>query len=529
MNVLIKFRHGLGDAVQLTAVLQMLRHYRPEWSIDVAALPGKHSLYRGLCRRSLELVDVVKEDYDHIYNLDWWESHRTYHECPSTKVSLCLDEVFGLPPEPLTYSVNTGQAAADRVSSYVNGLGPIGLLHYQGNTSSEHKDLDEPTARWALEAMRRRGLTPVLLDWDRRSPLCATYENPGRGNALWGRPDTGDGETLVALCQAATVVVAIDSGPLHCAMATDTPTIGVWTHHHPIHFADVSPATLHLVPHDHASLIRGDQAVGLAAFRRLYRHSPYHCLAEAIEGAMSELLDEGLYLEHGPFAVRRQFAEQDLVIVRDVYYEDTYRMRIFGEHHRSGPQVVVDVGAHIGSFTKLYQEINPQAKFICIEACSENIPVLQRNVGDDVDFMHAACTYEDDIALWNAVFAGTESTGGSIVTKRSDERLDGQHSYRRDSRPLRTVTLEDIMGRLNVDAIDILKLDCEGSEFSILGNSPQTDRIGLIVGEFHGYRRWHVLRNARFRDWDYSEIRAGDLGTFHLRNPKWKGCWNDPR
>ena len=49
--VLIDFRHGLGDAVQLTSVLQHLRHYHPNWSIDVAALGGKHSAYGGLCRR----------------------------------------------------------------------------------------------------------------------------------------------------------------------------------------------------------------------------------------------------------------------------------------------------------------------------------------------------------------------------------------------------------------------------------------------------------------------------------------------
>src|SRR5487761_1849625 len=41
LPVLLDFRHGLGDAVQLTTVLSHLRHYHPDWQIDVAAGIGK--------------------------------------------------------------------------------------------------------------------------------------------------------------------------------------------------------------------------------------------------------------------------------------------------------------------------------------------------------------------------------------------------------------------------------------------------------------------------------------------------------
>ena len=50
MDILIKFRHGLGDAVQLTSVVAQLRHYHPDWNVDVAALVGKHSAFHGLAR-----------------------------------------------------------------------------------------------------------------------------------------------------------------------------------------------------------------------------------------------------------------------------------------------------------------------------------------------------------------------------------------------------------------------------------------------------------------------------------------------
>lgn len=50
-NILLKFRHGLGDGIQLTAVLRHLRHYHPDWNVDVETLVGKHSAFRGLCRK----------------------------------------------------------------------------------------------------------------------------------------------------------------------------------------------------------------------------------------------------------------------------------------------------------------------------------------------------------------------------------------------------------------------------------------------------------------------------------------------
>jgi hypothetical protein len=50
-KVLIHFTHGLGDAVQLTSVLQHLQKYRPDWELHLQALRGKESVDRGYCTR----------------------------------------------------------------------------------------------------------------------------------------------------------------------------------------------------------------------------------------------------------------------------------------------------------------------------------------------------------------------------------------------------------------------------------------------------------------------------------------------
>ena len=75
MDVLIEFRHGLGDAAQLTMVLKHLEREFPDWNIDVAALPGKHSAVYGLCRKVfvLDRDEISKDSYDRVYRLDWPE------------------------------------------------------------------------------------------------------------------------------------------------------------------------------------------------------------------------------------------------------------------------------------------------------------------------------------------------------------------------------------------------------------------------------------------------------------------------
>jgi ubiquinone/menaquinone biosynthesis C-methylase UbiE len=103
----------------------------------------------------------------------------------------------------------------------------------------------------------------------------------------WG---TGDGETLAALCERARLVVAIDSGPLHVAMATATPVVACWVGHHPVHYADLSGNTVHLIPSVHRDLIRGDRAVGLRFFEDHYRYAVYSSLdVELLRHVTNEL------------------------------------------------------------------------------------------------------------------------------------------------------------------------------------------------------------------------------------------------
>lgn len=210
---------------------------------------------------------------------------------------------------------------------------------------------------------------------------------------------------------------------------------------------------------------------------------------------------------------------QDCDVVGEVICNDGYRTSLRG--HRGPGEIVVDIGAHIGCFGVLWHNKNPGARIACVEVCPENIPVLQANVGQFAQIINAACSYDPgDLWLLNSVKEGGTATGGSIVIPAVD-RNDVTHLHWQDQRPIRKVTLEEIMASLGTDHIDVLKLDCEGSEFSILEHTPSLDRIGIIFGEYHGQERWDELRERKFQGWDYGNMHAaGGLGIFHLVNPR---------
>ncbi|MCA9100056.1 MAG: hypothetical protein KDA63_02840, partial [Planctomycetales bacterium] len=201
-SLLLFFPHGLGDAVQLTVVLQHLQTLYTQWHVDVATKPGTESLYRGLCRATVtwRLGDAPPNGsgYDQYAAVRWSEPDASYADSPSTKAEKSLREQFGIIPRAslCRYRIAPTDEHHGRADDYVRrivgssdgGRQPIVALHYQGNSARARKNLDEQTARRLVETIRGEGYLPMILDWDRRSRLLDLpgVVNPGAGHRLWG-------------------------------------------------------------------------------------------------------------------------------------------------------------------------------------------------------------------------------------------------------------------------------------------------------------------------------------------------------
>jgi hypothetical protein len=293
-KVLIDFSHGLGDAVQFTIVLQHLRERYPNLTIDVLASVGKTSCFAGLANKTFNSRREISDRHDQRIRLDWWECDQTFDNVPSTKASKCLKEVFGIEPTIKPYLIHVPENAKVRVADYLKTLPnrPFVVLHYQGNTATDRKNLEHQTIRRLCGYLISREFTPVILDFDHRSPLPdqRTIYCPDKGHPLWGGTGTGNAAIIAALIERAALFIGIDSGPLHVAQATSTPIVACWTGHHPIHFSDISGDVVHLVPADHTTLIRGDRNKGLSFFQSHYDYWVYG----SIEGEWNRLVAEKL-------------------------------------------------------------------------------------------------------------------------------------------------------------------------------------------------------------------------------------------
>ncbi len=253
LNVLISLHkgYGLGDAVQVSAVLRHVVAARPNWSIDFQAEEGRHCVGRGIVANTFAYgAPYSRERYDAEVQVHLYDTWANFHDRPNTRVSSCLHERFGLPwlPEHGRYRVDVSPEATDQAAAVLHDEGRRTVaVHYAGDSSPLKKNLSHDQADRICRRVEMLGYVPVVLDWRDRSRLpCRRLRYP----AAWG----GDAEMVCAVIRQCRAFVGIDSGPSKCASATDTPALVVWTGHHPAPFHDPASNTTHLVPRGYHGL-----------------------------------------------------------------------------------------------------------------------------------------------------------------------------------------------------------------------------------------------------------------------------------
>jgi ubiquinone/menaquinone biosynthesis C-methylase UbiE len=295
-GTLFEFRHGLGDLIQFSIILRHLAEQQPAQTWDVVCGAGKEYSWTRYERRRFCFQDPCydRARYSQVVSIDWDDCRSDVDGLPSTKVYECLTSVVRLEPrqELFRYELLVPKDALDRAAQYLEsicgrgpgqgGRFPVVLIHHQGNSSRMQKDLPSEVVAEVCNFIRGRGKAVAILPTGSTSPLVdqRTVFCPLLGLPLWQDRANGDPQTVAALLQLAEAHVGIDSGPTHVAGALNTPTVCVWTHHHPIRFYDFSPNVLHLVPHNHQRLAPGPRS--LATFQERYRNAIYQNMAPAI-------------------------------------------------------------------------------------------------------------------------------------------------------------------------------------------------------------------------------------------------------
>jgi FkbM family methyltransferase len=140
-------------------------------------------------------------------------------------------------------------------------------------------------------------------------------------------------------------------------------------------------------------------------------------------------------------------------------------------------RTIVDVGAHIGSFTIWAARRSPTARLLAIEPNPETFLLLIQNLRDNG--LQGRATAVNAAVGASAGVAALELLEHSLGTRlaRSGE---GQVT-------VNVHKLEQLLGDAGMDEVDVLKMDCEGMEYDVF-EAMDPDRLRLINAiacEFH--------------------------------------------
>jgi FkbM family methyltransferase len=145
----------------------------------------------------------------------------------------------------------------------------------------------------------------------------------------------------------------------------------------------------------------------------------------------------------------------------EVLSDDVYRLGSI-DWASAGPAIVLDIGAHVGSFTCALAQRAGLARFVCVEPSPVTSDWLARNLeanklSERVTIVRAAVASTDgEGTLWEA----GDASGESSTIKGKGRPV-----------PVRTVSLESLVSCAGGPP-DVVKLDCEGGEYDAILSSP---------------------------------------------------------
>ena len=166
----------------------------------------------------------------------------------------------------------------------------------------------------------------------------------------------------------------------------------------------------------------------------------------------------------------------DLMIVKSNWVTKHY-MRDFVPIRKDS--IVIDVGAHIGSFSILAATM--ARRVLAFEPEPSNYRMLKKN--RDLNRL-------ENLSLFEMAVSGSDGHQALSVYEASstgNHSLYAMGSKRVVERDVETISLREIMKREGLPQVDFLKLDCEGAEHDILRKmSPETAaKIRCVAMETH--------------------------------------------
>jgi FkbM family methyltransferase len=183
------------------------------------------------------------------------------------------------------------------------------------------------------------------------------------------------------------------------------------------------------------------------------------------------------------------------------------------------PKTIVDAGANIGLTSIYFANKYPEAKIFAIEPEQSNFELLKKNVAPypNVTPIQAALWHKNEEI--NLIDPGLGKWGFMTDVKNSSENLPGDTCH-----VVMGMTIEKIMKDYNLSNIDILKVDIEGAEREVFGDtSPWIKKVDSLVVELHERmktgcnRSFYCGTNGFDKEWEQGGNVCLSRGSFLAR------------
>ena len=208
---------------------------------------------------------------------------------------------------------------------------------------------------------------------------------------------------------------------------------------------------------------------------------------EDFGGFLFELIDQDVVIHKEILRFRNTNLFRYKQEINDFYhpvfmnYREFFVEGKYGEFDLEDCQKVLDAGASVGLFTRFM--LNKGAKqVIAVECDSRSVEALRYNFykypGVQVVEKALASVEGQMEMLWKE--------DNPLVNSLDPNSLEFYYENP-DKKMVEATTLEKVLRQHGWDSLDLLKLDIEGSEYSVIDSTPDYvfDKVGKILLEYH--------------------------------------------
>ena len=169
----------------------------------------------------------------------------------------------------------------------------------------------------------------------------------------------------------------------------------------------------------------------------------------------------------------------DIEIFYEVFWRKAY---CFPRQYEFKPAVVVDLGANTGMTSLFFSLCYFPVMVYAVEPDEYNVTMLLRNLSTEISegrarALHAAIYKED----------------ASVYMQVKDKAYNTAISREVTDMPIRAISMDTLCTMFELDKIDLLKIDIEGSEEALFSeNTGWLDKVNMIVMEIHNVSCQHI-------------------------------------